>query len=287
MADIDLFDDLEDLEAFDAGTKSVKGRKKFSCVPCGGTGKYRGARVHQTQNRCFACNGRGYFLTSPELRQKARARNQQKKQAEIGAAIERHVKDGSYTFLVDAAKWSSFAESLLDQINRGKALSDKQHASLGSMIDKAEKREAEKAKIKKAEQDVAPRFAELASHFLIASANLKWPKLRLATADLDKIVLSRAGPNSRNPGHINVTDGRPYGDNRYYGRIDPEGRAFLRNDIPPKIEAELVAINDDPAEAIRVTGTRTGQCCCCGRELTNPVSIENGIGPICANGWGF
>lgn len=29
-------------------------------------------------------------------------------------------------------------------------------------------------------------------------------------------------------------------------------------------------------------GHRTGRCCCCGRTLTNPVSIENGIGPICA-----
>lgn len=29
-------------------------------------------------------------------------------------------------------------------------------------------------------------------------------------------------------------------------------------------------------------GRATGVCCCCGRELTNPASIEAGIGPICA-----
>jgi hypothetical protein len=32
-----------------------------------------------------------------------------------------------------------------------------------------------------------------------------------------------------------------------------------------------------------------GKCCCCGRTLTTPESVESGIGPICANkrGWGF
>lgn len=26
-----------------------------------------------------------------------------------------------------------------------------------------------------------------------------------------------------------------------------------------------------------------GRCCCCGRKLTTPQSIETGIGPVCAN----
>ena len=32
-------------------------------------------------------------------------------------------------------------------------------------------------------------------------------------------------------------------------------------------------------------GRRTGTCCCCGATLTNAVSIEAGIGPICAQGF--
>lgn len=32
-------------------------------------------------------------------------------------------------------------------------------------------------------------------------------------------------------------------------------------------------------------GRRTGTCCCCGRTLTKKISIENGIGPICAEGF--
>ena len=29
-------------------------------------------------------------------------------------------------------------------------------------------------------------------------------------------------------------------------------------------------------------GHATGVCCCCGRELTDPISVANGVGPICA-----
>lgn len=32
-------------------------------------------------------------------------------------------------------------------------------------------------------------------------------------------------------------------------------------------------------------GRRTGTCCSCGRRLTNPASINAGIGPICAEGF--
>jgi histidine ammonia-lyase len=38
-------------------------------------------------------------------------------------------------------------------------------------------------------------------------------------------------------------------------------------------------------EAAAAYGKATGTCSCCGRELTDPVSIANGIGPICADKW--
>jgi hypothetical protein len=34
-------------------------------------------------------------------------------------------------------------------------------------------------------------------------------------------------------------------------------------------------------------GKRTGACSCCGRELTNGESIDRGIGPICAEKYGW
>lgn len=43
----------------------------------------------------------------------------------------------------------------------------------------------------------------------------------------------------------------------------------------------------DPAKTCRLYGIKTGICCCCGAELTNPESIMLGIGPICRDKWRF
>lgn len=36
---------------------------------------------------------------------------------------------------------------------------------------------------------------------------------------------------------------------------------------------------------LKSIGKETGICLVCGRKLTNPTSVENGIGPICADGY--
>jgi hypothetical protein len=49
----------------------------------------------------------------------------------------------------------------------------------------------------------------------------------------------------------------------------------------------LLKVEADPLEAARENGVLTGRCSCCGRPLTDPVSIGFGIGPICRErGWG-
>ncbi len=49
----------------------------------------------------------------------------------------------------------------------------------------------------------------------------------------------------------------------------------------------VAAIEVDPARALEDHGQRTGRCGCCGRLLTDPVSVARGIGPECAlkGGW--
>lgn len=44
---------------------------------------------------------------------------------------------------------------------------------------------------------------------------------------------------------------------------------------------------DDPYTAAKLYGQNTGSCSCCGRELTNSLSIELGIGPICREKFGL
>ena len=53
------------------------------------------------------------------------------------------------------------------------------------------------------------------------------------------------------------------------------------------LRAALDAFEADPTGALRAHGLATGSCGCCGIELTDPVSIERGIGPICAQKLGF
>ena len=49
----------------------------------------------------------------------------------------------------------------------------------------------------------------------------------------------------------------------------------------------VVAVASDPHAAAKAYGARTGECSCCGRELTNAESIELGIGPICRDKFGW
>ena len=54
--------------------------------------------------------------------------------------------------------------------------------------------------------------------------------------------------------------------------------------------ALIKAVQDaatDPYSAAKLYGQNTGSCSCCGRELTNSLSIELGIGPVCREKFGL
>lgn len=290
--------ELSDLEK--ATSKKVDTREKFPCEHCMGTGRYRGVRLHQDKSHCFACKGKGYFYQSKFDRDKAKASRQQSKARKLedarAAFDERN--PGLALFLASAASWSSFAASLYGNIQQYGSLTDKQEAAAISMRAKSAARDVERNAARAIQQQereasvaavqaAPPMFSRMAEGFLSAGQHLKFPKLELQTEDGLPVVLTRCGMKSKTPGHISITDGGDYGSNKYYGRLDPEGRAFMRNDAPASVTAVLIEFNANPQEAVKVQGKRTGNCCCCGRTLTNPASIEAGIGPICAGRWGF
>ena len=76
-------------------------------------------------------------------------------------------------------------------------------------------------------------------------------------------------------------------DGRIAGSIDPvtcgyrETRRYLAGYALGEALAALLAVEADPLAAARENGVKTGRCSCCGRPLTDPVSIGYGIGPIC------
>jgi hypothetical protein len=120
--------------------------------------------------------------------------------------------------------------------------------------------------------------AQIEAAFSAARANgIKTPKLRL-----DSFTFSRAPDHGRNAGSLYVKQG-----GEYLGKVTG-GKFAPTMACDAATAANVVAVAADPANAAKAYGMRTGSCSCCGRELTNGLSVELGIGPICRDkfGWG-
>ena len=53
------------------------------------------------------------------------------------------------------------------------------------------------------------------------------------------------------------------------------------------LKVQILLFSGAPQRWMEQYGKATGQCCVCGRELTNEESVSRGIGPICAERFGF
>jgi hypothetical protein len=116
---------------------------------------------------------------------------------------------------------------------------------------------------------------------------LKYPKIRLQTADGRPVVLSRAGSKSKYPGQIMVTDGGPFGANLYFGRIDSEGIFHATNSASAPVFALLERLSVNPVETASEYGRLTGNCCFCQLPLKDARSTSVGYGPVCAEHFGL
>ena len=65
------------------------------------------------------------------------------------------------------------------------------------------------------------------------------------------------------------------------------GRLLATRECGEERQAAIVRAAADPLAAAIAYGKEFGQCAVCGRELSDPVSIERGIGPICADNLGW
>jgi Family of unknown function (DUF6011) len=102
---------------------------------------------------------------------------------------------------------------------------------------------------------------------------------------------SLAPDNGKWPGSVYIKRVRVDGKEKFYlGKITPDGSIHLVPSVfgtIPEITADIVAIMDNPYTLIKAHGKKTGICSCCGRTLTNKLSIRLGIGPICREKYGF
>jgi len=124
--------------------------------------------------------------------------------------------------------------------------------------------------------------------FATAKANgLQFPRLRFEPAPGQRLVVSVAGAQSKVPGVLNLTDGKPFGQNVWFGRVNLDGSVLQSKSWQPWVGELLTAFAADPAGAGAAYGKKTGNCCFCGRHLETAESTTVGYGPICAEKFGL
>lgn len=255
------------------------------CEDCRGTGSfysYSGRYV----GPCFKCKGAGVrrYKQSAEQRAKARDAADARKAKQAAEATERaktwlDANPVEADWLRDSFNTFEFARSMVEALYKYGHFTEKQEAAVRNAAAKSAARKAQWA-AERAEREANKaevQIDRIAEAFAAAKASrLKWPKLRL-----DTFVFSLASESGRNAGAIYVKE-----DETYLGKI-ADGRFTRSRDCDAATEARIVAACADPAAAAEAYGKATGQCACCGRELTNEESIARSIGPICAEKWGW
>lgn len=262
-------------------------RYEERCGDCRGTGSfysYTGRYV----GPCFKCKGKGVlvFKTSPEAREAARnaaKRLRQQKaetlRANAQAWLEANPAEGEWLRQPITGSFTFHADMLSALFQYG-SFTEKQEASVRKATASAAVRRAQWAAEKAAREEGAATLTldKIRAGFDSASKHLKRPKLRIAD-----IEFSLAPASGRNAGCIYVKRA----DDTYLGKITPEDKFITSRDCTATDSATVARVAADPAAAATAHGHEYGQCSCCGRELTNPESVARGIGPICAERWGW
>lgn len=277
---------------------------KESCSACGGTGLWRGSLT------CFSCGGRGHkiYKTSPEQRaaraaakaavtpdqrEKRKTDQQRREEAKAQRAWDTWAAQEAHA---DAANWIrarieegadvagaayGFALQMDGDVRRWGSLTERQLAAVLKWIDAAERRAmAQFQQEERAEPVHMVNLEAVEQAFARAKGQgIKWPKLTL-----EGFSLAPAGENSRNAGAIYVTEGARGG--AYLGKV-LGGRFLPVRECTDDIKARVLEAMADPLASAVAYGKKFGRCAVCARELSDPESIERGIGPVCAERMGW
>jgi hypothetical protein len=237
-----------------------------ACVKCGGSGQ-------TPWGRCFRCNGNG------QISKRSAAASKAKQTAADNKARWQADHDELITFLRSISDWNSYAASLLQDIEQWGDLKPwKEEKAYAMMVKIQAQRDAKRGQWAAERAAAAPAVDVSAIERLFATATenaVKRPIFR--TVD---VILSKAKPNSRNPGALYVkhTD-----TGAYCGKI-VDGKFLATSGAPDVVEAlRLVAI-DPGAEAIKYA-SKFSACGICGTAVVDPVSVLAAVGPVCARKW--
>ena len=251
------------------------------CVKCNGSGRWN-SWSGRASGSCFACKGAGILThkTSPEARAKAtvsRARTAERNAESNWAAFT--AANPEVAAWMDGNASFEFAVSLKAAVLRYGDLTDRQLASAQKCVEGQKTRDADRAAAAVARADAAPAVDVGAIEAAIATAvarGVKRPALRVAG-----LRFSLAPVTGKNAGAVYVKE-----DGIYLGKV-AGGKLFASRDCSAAQAAAIVEVAADPKGAAIAHGRLTGQCSICSRELTDPKSIDLGIGPICASNMGW
>jgi hypothetical protein len=293
----EFFNDMADDDFGPVDTAKAKQSKKYEkreptdraeklytekCGKCNGTGIYRAPSSYGTQ--CFQCNGKGVltFKTPKAVRDANKIKaveRKEKKMAENLAAFE-----SEYPQI--AAWWTGndfpFALSLKESVRKFGNLTAGQLAAALRCVEKLSAAKAAKEERAAASSASAKAvdITPIQAAFERAKAKgLKHPKMYLLGGDV-KLCFSRAPDSGKNAGAVYVKESTT--DGTYLGKIQG-GKFFSSRDCSPELGQAVERACSDPENAAIAFGKKFGVCSCCGRYLADPVSVANGIGPICAS----
>jgi hypothetical protein len=122
-----------------------------------------------------------------------------------------------------------------------------------------------------------PTMPAIFKAFESINTKSKRPILRLAN-----VYIYNAPKTGMNKGSLYVKE---TGSGKYLGKIGTDGIFSTRELVNTEIRVEIETATNYPMQATQNFGRKTGNCSCCGKLLTNPLSVKLGIGPICRGNW--
>lgn len=246
-------------------------RFQENCVKCGGTGRRFGGA-------CFGCAGTGKkaFKTSYADRAKAKTGRTARKARTAAENMEAFSAECPDVWAWMNGSTFPFAVSLRAGVEKYGSLTAPQLEAARRCIAKVTVARTEAAA--RVENAPAVSMDLLTAAFASAGKRKKLPALIV-----EGLVISQAKSTSANPGALYVKT-RP-GD-LYLGKII--GGKFMRTrECTAEQEAQVLAVAADPKGKAIAFGRLTTTCACCGKTLTDPESIKQGIGPVCATNFGW
>jgi hypothetical protein len=261
------------------------------CDKCGGTGNWRPGYP------CFSCKGKGRKTFKAPAAARAKAREQAverklRKAAEAIAAFQQEEPE-IFAWMNEEGQKANpfpFAVSMQEALAKYGYLTEGQLAACRRCVDGRKRAQAAREERTALAPTVDTSKIEQAFATARARAMLKNPNatgvmvkpLRMTSGDVS-IKVTPGSTGSQWEGMLFV---KRVEDDRKLGFVK-NGKFQARFECTDAEEAAVLDCAANPAVAAVAFGQAWKLCGVCNRTLTDPESIARGIGPICAEKFGF